>query len=221
MSNSVTPWTAAHQAPLSTEVPRQEYWSALPFPTPGDLPDPGSEPASLASPALASIFLTTSTTRLARNQRGNARVLTCSSILVDGLEVLLTVFRSPEVLWVRTKPDLWALCFCCKQVLVLRADTFVLRELFSFQSAASEGGRKWKTLWQVIPSCNSALSLINEEERASFNVPKSGTGIGILAQMLHQEIISSVASQLPLPDFYAFRLIFTAEFYFSCSWSEA
>ena len=38
---------------------RQEYWSRLPFPTPGDLPDPGIEPASLVSPALAGRFFTT------------------------------------------------------------------------------------------------------------------------------------------------------------------
>ena len=44
----VIPWTVACQAPLSTGFPRQEYWSGLPFPTPGDLPDPGTEPASLA-----------------------------------------------------------------------------------------------------------------------------------------------------------------------------
>ena len=48
-----TPWTVAHQAPLSMEFFRQEYWSGLPFPSPGDLPDPGIEPMSLASPALA------------------------------------------------------------------------------------------------------------------------------------------------------------------------
>ena len=41
MSNSVTSWTAAHQDPLSTGFPRQEYWSGLPFPSPGDLPKPG------------------------------------------------------------------------------------------------------------------------------------------------------------------------------------
>ena len=41
---------------------RQGYWSGLPFPTPGDLPDPGIEPATLVSPALAGRFLTTSTT---------------------------------------------------------------------------------------------------------------------------------------------------------------
>ena len=41
---SETPWTVAHQAPPSTGFPRQEYWSGLPFPTPGDLPTPGIEP---------------------------------------------------------------------------------------------------------------------------------------------------------------------------------
>ena len=49
----------ACQAPLSLEFSRQEYWSGLPFPTPGDLPNPGIKPASLASPALAGGFFTT------------------------------------------------------------------------------------------------------------------------------------------------------------------
>ena len=49
----VTPWTVACQAPLSMEFSRQEYWSGLPSPTPGDLPDPGMEPESPASPPLA------------------------------------------------------------------------------------------------------------------------------------------------------------------------
>ena len=40
------PWTVAHQAPLSVEVSRQDDWSGLPFPFPGDLPDPGIEPRS-------------------------------------------------------------------------------------------------------------------------------------------------------------------------------
>ena len=94
-----TPWTVARQAPLSIQFPRREYWSALPCPTPGDLPDPGIKPVSLASPALASGFLTTSTTQLARNQRGKAHVLMCGSIMADGPGgVLLTVFSSAEVL---------------------------------------------------------------------------------------------------------------------------
>ena len=50
VSNSVTPWTVAYQVPLSMEFSRQEYWSGFPFPTPGDLPDPGIEPASLCLP---------------------------------------------------------------------------------------------------------------------------------------------------------------------------
>ena len=41
-----TPWTAAHQAPPSMGFSRQEYWSGLPFPSPGDLPDPGIDPRS-------------------------------------------------------------------------------------------------------------------------------------------------------------------------------
>ena len=43
-----TPWTVAYQAPPSVEFSRQEYWSGLPFPSPGDLPDPGIEPGSPA-----------------------------------------------------------------------------------------------------------------------------------------------------------------------------
>ena len=56
MSNSsATPCSVAHQTPLSMEFPRQEYWSGLPFPSLGDLPDPRIEPTS---PALAGGFFT-------------------------------------------------------------------------------------------------------------------------------------------------------------------
>ena len=48
MSNSVTPWTVAYQATQSMGFPRQEYWSGLPFHTPGDLPNLGVEPMSSA-----------------------------------------------------------------------------------------------------------------------------------------------------------------------------
>ena len=57
-----TLWTVICQAPLSMRFSRQEHWSGLPCPSPGDLPDPGIEPASLMSPALAGGFFTTSTT---------------------------------------------------------------------------------------------------------------------------------------------------------------
>ena len=56
---SVTPRTVARQAPLSMESSRQECWSGLPIPSPGDHPDPGIKPTSLASPALADGFFTT------------------------------------------------------------------------------------------------------------------------------------------------------------------
>ena len=52
------PWTVTHQAPLSMEFSRQEYWSELPFPSPGDLLDPGIKPASLRSPAFTGGFFT-------------------------------------------------------------------------------------------------------------------------------------------------------------------
>ena len=58
----VTPWAVAHQGPLSMGFSRQEYWSGLPFPSPGDLPHPGIDPMSLMSPALTGEFFTISAT---------------------------------------------------------------------------------------------------------------------------------------------------------------
>ena len=58
----VTVWTVALQAPLSMGFSKQEYWSELPYPHPGNLPGPGIEPVSLTSPALAGGFFTTSDT---------------------------------------------------------------------------------------------------------------------------------------------------------------
>ena len=56
------PWTVAPQAPLLMGFSRQEFWSGLPFPSSGDLPDPGIEPTALMSPVLAGGFFTTSAT---------------------------------------------------------------------------------------------------------------------------------------------------------------
>ena len=52
VSDSASPWIIVHQAPLSLEFSRQEYWSRLLCPPPGDLPDPGIEPTVLMSPTL-------------------------------------------------------------------------------------------------------------------------------------------------------------------------
>ena len=54
-----TSWTVTYQAPLSMGFSRQKYWSRLPFPSPGDLPDSEVEPTCLTSPALAGGFYTT------------------------------------------------------------------------------------------------------------------------------------------------------------------
>ena len=56
-------WTIAHQSSLSMGFSRHEYWSGLPCPPSGDLPNPGMKPASLTSPALTGRFFTTSATR--------------------------------------------------------------------------------------------------------------------------------------------------------------
>ena len=68
-----TPWTIAHQASLSIGFSRQECWSRLPCPPPGDLPDPGTEPTTPKSPALAGKLFTTSTTWEALEEREATR----------------------------------------------------------------------------------------------------------------------------------------------------
>ena len=66
MSDSfATPWTVARQPPLSMGFPRQEYWSGLPFPSPGSLPNSGIEPVS---PALEGGFFTTITWKTRTNR---------------------------------------------------------------------------------------------------------------------------------------------------------
>ena len=96
MSNSVTPWTVAHQAPLSIEFSNQEYWNVFPFLRPGDLPNPGIKPAASMSPALAGGFFTTeppgkpSTTVLLEN---NLYVDPCSSNLCcSGVNCIIILY---------------------------------------------------------------------------------------------------------------------------------
>ena len=76
------PWTVAHQTPLSMEFSRQEYWSELPLSTPGDVPNPGVEPTSLKSPALAGGFFTTSTTWWDVKLKAQAEVSGKTSVFV-------------------------------------------------------------------------------------------------------------------------------------------
>jgi len=85
-----TLWTVACQAPLSMGLSRQEYWSGLSCPPPGDLPDPGMEPVSLMSPALGGGFFTTSANWETQN--------------------VVTIYDFSVSLIVKGKKYLWPLC---------------------------------------------------------------------------------------------------------------
>ena len=91
----VTPWTVAHQPPLSMRLPRQEYWSGLAFPPPGYFPDPGIEPASPTSPALEGRFFTTSTT-------WEAQMYTPINLIPQSRYSSYTLFWFPSHRWDRT-----------------------------------------------------------------------------------------------------------------------
>ena len=84
-----TLWAVACQVSLSMRFLRQEYWRGLPFPSPGDLPDPGIEPATFASPALASGFFATSTTW----DINNLRYADDAALMVEGEEELKSPLR--------------------------------------------------------------------------------------------------------------------------------
>ena len=71
----MTPCTVACQAPLSMGFPKQEYWSGLPFPSPGDLPNPGIKPMSPVAPALAGRFFTTEPPRSPNDFIGCSQVV--------------------------------------------------------------------------------------------------------------------------------------------------
>ena len=88
-------WTVAHQAPPSMGFSRQEYWSGLPFPSPRGLPNPGMEPKSFTSPAVAGWFFTTSATWKAPFD-SNKRILKGNYVTALGgapLLLLLSRFR--------------------------------------------------------------------------------------------------------------------------------
>ena len=91
VSNSVTLWTVAHQAPLPTAFSRQGYWSGLLCPPPGDLPNPGSEPMSLMSPASAGGFFTTSDTWKAKSNKFLSFFLPLSDI--KELHLLMSIMK--------------------------------------------------------------------------------------------------------------------------------
>ena len=105
-------WTVAHQAPLSIGFSRQEYWSGLPRPPPRDLPDPGIEPTSLASPALQVDLLPLS----------HREALWCH-----------VIFKKSESCGIT---DSWTFCIEHTNLSFLASDfciSFQIREIFSSQ----------------------------------------------------------------------------------------
>ena len=94
----VTPWTLAHQAPLSMEFSRQEHWSGLPFPSPRDLPNPGMEPGS---PALQADSLPAELPREAQRHLYTAQIRHISS---QPQTLLLPSVSGPDALVCLTTP---------------------------------------------------------------------------------------------------------------------
>ena len=83
MSDSAIPWTVAYQVPLSVGFSRQYYWSGLPFPLPGDLPNPGIEPGS---PALRADALPSEPPGKKREVKGLLNEVEIPQGLPEGLE---------------------------------------------------------------------------------------------------------------------------------------
>ena len=86
-------WTVARQAPLSKGFPRQQHWSRLPFPPPGDLPDPGTGPLSMMSPALPGRFFITSATWEAPNVTAGVPVSMMMTLNKAGLTILTIIIE--------------------------------------------------------------------------------------------------------------------------------
>ena len=92
----LTPWTVACQAPLSTGFSRQEYWNGLPFPPPGDLPDPGIKRSSPGSPALAGGFFTTAPPGKPKNLTAFPNCFLWRTAGAAGLNKSLFITESPK-----------------------------------------------------------------------------------------------------------------------------
>ena len=133
-----TLWTVAHQAPLSLGFSRQQYWSGLPFPSLGDLPDQGIEPASLASLTLAGRFFT-----IAPPGKPSP-LLSCFKILSDFFIKLFTVFSCVHILF----PSI----ICCLCIFLLLNAVMLL--FFCILSVINQNSVKYDThvfflLWSL------------------------------------------------------------------------
>ena len=88
-SDSLTPWTIAHQAPLSMGFPRQICWSGFPFPSPGDLPHPRNQ---TCFSCLAGVFFTT-------EPPGKPKLIECCCLVIKSYPTLATPWTVARHLW--------------------------------------------------------------------------------------------------------------------------
>ena len=101
---SAAPWTVAHPALLSMGFLIQEYWSWLPFPSPGDLPDPGIKPISLVSPALADRFFATQPPEKAPFSLGRSQKKIQSG---SEYQIHISLVRSGLPSWLSVHKNFW------------------------------------------------------------------------------------------------------------------
>ena len=106
-----TPWCVAHQAPLSMGFSRPEYWSGVPFPAPGTLPHPGTDPLVPAYPELAGGFFTTSTTWGAGRSAANSAIESAQGVdLRFWPWWWVGVHGSKSIEWMMEMGALWGVC---------------------------------------------------------------------------------------------------------------
>ena len=130
-----TLWTVACQAPLFMGFSRQEYWSGMPFSSPGDLPDPGIESVSLMSPALAGVFFTTS--RSLYTDRYLNLALICPNFHTQDNffpfkeTMYFYIYLSPKICKLQTEPSKAksAACMCLPSLYYQCALTWQKRKL--------------------------------------------------------------------------------------------
>ena len=148
-----TLYTVTHLAPLSMGFSRQEYWSGLPCPPPGDLPDPGIEPTFLMSPALAVRFSTTSETSVQFSSVAQScpTLATPWSIACQA-SLSITNSRSPtKLMSIESVIPSNHLILCCH--LLLLPSTFPSIRVFSSESALYIRWPKyWSFSFNIIPS---------------------------------------------------------------------
>ena len=135
-----TLWAVAHQSPLSMGFSRQEYWSGLPCPPPGDLPNPEIKPTTLMSPALAGGFFTTSTTWEAHSMGEGKIIPTSLPDLNQGQRTAVNLCLASCKILASVHTESWSGLFSCH--LTMKGKFIKSRALYYIMWLKLEVGRK-------------------------------------------------------------------------------